>query len=69
VSEIASNTKLVELQAILNEQLGEGWSSTVIRAEVQQGAGAIDLYVIAKDGAVFHKTSVPDLTSTLFDFV
>jgi hypothetical protein len=69
MSETADNSKLDELQATLSEQLGEGWGSAVIRAEVQQGAGAIDLYVIGKDGEVFHRTSVSDLTSKLFNFV
>jgi hypothetical protein len=69
MSETPGNSKLDELQATLSEQLGEGWGSAVVRAEVRQGAGAIDLYVIAKDGEVFHRTSVSDLTSKLFDFV
>jgi hypothetical protein len=67
--EPAGNSKLDELQVILSEQLGEGWASAVVRAEVQEGVGAIDLYVVAEDGEVSHRTSVSDLTSKLFDFV
>jgi hypothetical protein len=63
------NFDFVELHQIVSEQLGAGWGRAVVRAEVQDGAGAIDFYVIASDGDVFHKTTPPSLTSKIFDWV
>jgi hypothetical protein len=58
-----------EIQGILSKHLSEGWGNAVVRAEVGKGAGFIDLYLVARHGEVFHKASIPDLTSRLFDWV
>jgi hypothetical protein len=54
------------LRAVLLDKLAAGWRQVWVRAEVQEGAGVVDVYVESRSGEIRHVSSVPDLTMDVF---